>query len=104
MKWRRKRSAQDFAEEIQAHLELEQSEMEREGLARDAARGAARRAFGNVMAAGERFHEAADGLGGTTCSKTSDTRYVGCGERRGFRFPRSSFWRSRSERRWSRLA
>ena len=54
--FRRKRSAEDFAEEIKAHLALEADELEREGLGRDDARWAARREFGNVRAAKERFY------------------------------------------------
>jgi hypothetical protein len=54
--FRRKRSAEDFAEEIKAHLELETDELKREGLGEDEARWKARREFGNVRAAQERFY------------------------------------------------
>ena len=54
--FRRKRSAEDFAEEIKAHLELEADDLQREGLSDDEARRKARRAFGNVRAAQERFY------------------------------------------------
>lgn len=54
--FRRKRSAEDFAEEIKAHLELEADELEREGLSGDEARRVARCEFGNVRAAQERFY------------------------------------------------
>jgi hypothetical protein len=54
MFWR-KRSTDDFAEEIKAHLELEADELKREGLSEDEARRKARREFGNVRAAQERF-------------------------------------------------
>ena len=54
--FRRKRSAQDFAEEIEAHLELEADDLKHEGLNEDEARWKARRAFGNVSAAQERFY------------------------------------------------
>jgi hypothetical protein len=54
--FRRKRSAEDFAEEIKAHLELEADELKREGLSADEARWKARREFGNVCAAQERFY------------------------------------------------
>jgi predicted permease len=54
--FRRKRSAEDFAEEINAHLELETDELKREGLSEDEARWKARREFGNVRAAQERFY------------------------------------------------
>jgi predicted permease len=55
MFWR-KRSADDFAEEIKTHLELEADDLKREGLGEDEARRQARREFGNVRAAQERFH------------------------------------------------
>jgi predicted permease len=54
--FRRKRSAEDFAEEIKAHLELEADELEREGLSGDEARRVARCEFGNVRVAEERFY------------------------------------------------
>jgi predicted permease len=55
MFWR-KRTAEDFAEEIKAHLELEADDLKQEGLNEDEARWKARRAFGNVSAAQERFY------------------------------------------------
>ena len=54
--FRRKRSATDFAEDIRAHLELEAEELRREGLSEEEARWKARREFGNVCAAEERFY------------------------------------------------
>ncbi len=54
--FKRKRSAEDFAEEIKAHLELEADEWKREGLSEDEARRQARREFGNVQVAKERFY------------------------------------------------
>ncbi|MGA9668157.1 MAG: ABC transporter permease, partial [Terracidiphilus sp.] len=54
--FKRKRSAEDFAAEIKAHLELEADDLEREGLNRDEARWKAHREFGNVRAAQERFY------------------------------------------------
>ena len=54
--FRRRRSAEDFAEEIKAHLELEADDLKSEGLSDDEARWEARRAFGNVRAAQERFY------------------------------------------------
>ncbi len=54
--FRRKRSAEDFAEEIKAHLELEAEDLRHEGLSEDEARWKARREFGNVRAAQERFY------------------------------------------------
>jgi predicted permease len=52
----RKRSAQDFAEEIKTHLELEVDELKSEGMNDEAARWQARRTFGNVRLAQERFY------------------------------------------------
>ncbi len=54
--FRRKRSTEDFAEEIKSHLALEADELRREGLNEDEARSKARREFGNVQAAKERFY------------------------------------------------
>ncbi len=53
-----KRSDEDFARELASHLELETEQRIADGLAPDAARAAARRDFGNVTAARERFYEA----------------------------------------------
>ncbi len=55
MFWR-KRSAEDFAEEIKAHLELEAEDLKREGLSEEEARWKARREFGNVRRAQEQFY------------------------------------------------
>jgi predicted permease len=54
--FRRKRSAEDFRAEIEAHLELEADDLKSEGLSADEARWKARRDFGNVRAAQERFY------------------------------------------------
>ena len=54
--FRRKRSAEDFAEEIKTHLELEADELRSSGLSEDKARWKARREFGSVRAAQERFN------------------------------------------------
>ncbi len=54
--FRRKRSAEDFAAEIQSHLDLEADDLKDEGLSEDEARWKARREFGNVGAAQERFY------------------------------------------------
>ena len=51
-----KRSAEDFAEEIKTHLELEADELKSEGLSEDEARWKARREFGNVRLTQERFY------------------------------------------------
>lgn len=54
--WRR-RADEDFSDEVQAHLDLETERLIADGWAPEAARAAARKAFGNVLAARERFHE-----------------------------------------------
>ena len=54
--FKRKRSANDFAEEIKAHLELEAKTLEGEGLSEGEARRKARVEFGNVSATQERFY------------------------------------------------
>jgi putative ABC transport system permease protein len=54
--FRRKRSTDDFADEIRAHLELEADELRSEGLSEEEAHRKARVAFGNVPAIKERFH------------------------------------------------
>ena len=51
----RKRSAEDFAAEIEAHLELEADELRGDGIGDEEARWRARQKFGNVCAAEERF-------------------------------------------------
>src|SRR5713226_9832128 len=53
----RKRAASDFSAEIEAHLQLEIERLQEQGLSVEEARAAARRAFGNVMQAEERFYE-----------------------------------------------
>lgn len=52
----RKRSDKDFAEEIQAHLEMEAADLKSEGLSQDEARRRARVEFGNVGVVRERFY------------------------------------------------
>ena len=54
--FRRKRSKDDFAAEIKAHLELEADDLKDEGMSEDEARRKARVAFGSVPAAQERFY------------------------------------------------
>src|SRR5690349_20992031 len=56
MFWRR-RKASDFSAEIEAHLQNESERLREQGLSPVEARAAARRAFGNVMHAEERFYE-----------------------------------------------
>ena len=53
---RQKRSPEDFAAEIQAHLELEADDLKGEGLNPEQAQRGAHRAFGSVRAAQERFY------------------------------------------------
>jgi predicted permease len=55
--FRRKRKQSDFAAEIEAHLEFEVEQLKEQGLSEEEARAAARRAFGNVTRAEERFYE-----------------------------------------------
>lgn len=54
--FRRKRSLEDFADEIKAHLELEAEELRREGASEEEAQRRARVEFGNVSTARERFY------------------------------------------------
>ena len=54
----RRRSDYDFRREIEAHIDLETERLVADGMAPEEARAAARRRFGNVTAAQERFHEA----------------------------------------------
>jgi len=56
MHWQ-KRTQSDFDEEIAAHLELETERLRAQGLTDKEARAAARRAFGNLTRAEERFYE-----------------------------------------------
>jgi putative ABC transport system permease protein len=53
----RKRKQSDFVAEIEAHLELETEQLKEQGLSEEEARRAARRAFGNLTQAQERFYE-----------------------------------------------
>jgi predicted permease len=53
----KKRKPGDFTAEIEAHLRLEVERLREEGLSEKEAQAAARRAFGNVMHAEERFYE-----------------------------------------------
>ena len=56
MLWRRKRTEADFKAEISAHLELEIERLREQGMSRADAEAQARREFGNVLQAEERFH------------------------------------------------
>lgn len=55
--FRQKRRPSDFGREIEAHLQFETECLREEGLTEAEARAAARRAFGNVTEAEERFYE-----------------------------------------------
>ena len=54
--FKRRRSGDDFADEIKAHLELEADELQREGVSEEEARRRASVEFGSVTAAQERFY------------------------------------------------
>ncbi|PYQ07502.1 MAG: ABC transporter permease, partial [Acidobacteria bacterium] len=53
----RRRTPAEFDAEIQAHLQIEGDRLRESGLSPEAAEAAARRAFGNVTAAQERYYE-----------------------------------------------
>jgi putative ABC transport system permease protein len=55
--FRRRRRLDDFASEVESHLELETERFREEGLPERDARFAARRSFGNLTRAKERFYE-----------------------------------------------
>jgi predicted permease len=55
---RRKRTTDDYSEELKAHLALEADQLRKEGLDPAAARAAAQKKFGNLINAEERFYEA----------------------------------------------
>jgi predicted permease len=54
----RRRTHDDFSDEVQAHLDLETDRLIADGMSADAARAAAERAFGSVAIVKERFYEA----------------------------------------------
>jgi predicted permease len=56
--FRHKRKGSDFGAEIEAHIQNESERLREQGLSEEEAQAAARRAFGNVMHAQERFYEA----------------------------------------------
>ena len=60
--FQRKRKASDFGAEIEAHIQLETERLQEQGLSYEDARTAARRTFGNVTRAQERFHESSHWL------------------------------------------
>jgi len=53
----RRRKTSDFSAEIEAHIQHESERLRERGLSEEEARAAARRSFGNVMQAEERFYE-----------------------------------------------
>jgi putative ABC transport system permease protein len=55
--FRGKRRVNDFGAEIEVHMQLETERLREQGLSENEARTAARRAFGNVTQAKERFYE-----------------------------------------------
>lgn len=61
--FRRRREMSDFNAEIEAHLQLEIDRLREQGLTEEAARTAARRAFGNVTKTQEHFYEAGHWVG-----------------------------------------
>src|SRR5689334_9527666 len=56
MSWLR-RSQRDFEEEIASHIEIETDRLIEEGMSPDEAKYAARRKFGNIGTAQERYHD-----------------------------------------------
>jgi predicted permease len=54
---KRKRSLEDFSEELKAHLALEADQLRKEGLSDKEAQAAAHRKVGNIVGAEERFYE-----------------------------------------------
>jgi hypothetical protein len=59
----RKRKLDDFTSEIEAHLQLEIERLREQGRSEEEARATARRSFGNIMQAEERFYESGRWLG-----------------------------------------
>lgn len=69
----RRRKLDDFSSEIKAHLQLEIERLREQGLSEAEAGAAARRSFGNVMHAEERFYESSRWLWWEHC--WSDLHY-----------------------------
>src|SRR5713226_72306 len=57
MWWWRRRTDEDFSEEIRANMALDEDRFVAEGMSPEEARAAALRSFGNVTRAQERFYE-----------------------------------------------
>ena len=53
----KKRTAKDFGSEIKSHIEIETQRLSEQGMSDEDARAAARRTFGNLTGAQERFYE-----------------------------------------------
>jgi predicted permease len=53
----KKRKLDDFTSEIEAHLQLEMDRLREQGLGEEKAQATARRSFGNILQAEERFYE-----------------------------------------------
>ncbi len=69
----RKRKLDDFSSEIEAHLRNEVERLQEQGMSEEEARAAARRSFGNVLHAEERFYESGRWLWWDRCRQ--DVRY-----------------------------
>ncbi len=83
-RWWRRGSEQDFADEVASHLEHEVDRLVSDGLAPDEARDAARRAFGNVTRARERYRESRPTVG--LEQVVQDLRYAARGLRQSLPF------------------
>src|SRR5437667_5781605 len=55
--FRRTRRLDDFAAEVESHLQLEIDRLQDEGLSAEESRAAAHRVFGNITVSRERFYE-----------------------------------------------
>jgi hypothetical protein len=69
----RRRKLDDFTSEIEAHLQLEIERLREQGLSEEEARATARRSFGNIMQAEERYYESSRWLWWDHCRQ--DVRY-----------------------------
>jgi predicted permease len=70
----RKRKLEDFSSEIEAHIQMEIERLREQGLSEEEARATARRSFGNLMHAQERFYESGRWLWWDHC--WHDLRYA----------------------------
>jgi predicted permease len=57
MRWRRRRSQEDFASEMETHIALEADRLRAGGLSEEEASARARKSFGNRLQSQERFYE-----------------------------------------------